>query len=50
MTTNLYASNGLNSFRSYSPIVRRSLVDESQLSGITEGCILMDGTVRKYPV
>ncbi|XP_033096058.1 uncharacterized protein LOC117100464 [Anneissia japonica] len=31
-------------------VVRRGLVDNSQMLGIDEGCILMDGTVRKYPV
>ena len=31
-------------------VVRSNLIDDSQLLGITEGCVLMDGTVRKYPV
>lgn len=31
-------------------VIRRSLVNESQMTGRTEKCILIDGTVRIFPV
>jgi len=31
-------------------VVKRALVDEEQMAGGTETCILIDGTVRRTPV
>ena len=31
-------------------VVRKSLVDDSQVSGEFQPCILMDGTVRRFPI
>lgn len=31
-------------------VVRRSLVDEDQLTGSNETCVLIDGTIRRVPV
>lgn len=31
-------------------MIKRSLVDDNQLTGAEETCVLIDGTVRKTPV